>query len=131
MILDGEDRGGEGFVETFVAIEAEDPVVAGLSHGEVLLLHVAEEGLFEDFVGVFGGDFAGTVGAQGIDHDDFVCDGQEGLEAVLDPGLFVVGDDAGGDFGHGFAGIALGYRGLRRSYIGVKFTGVGRLWPVR
>lgn len=76
-----------------VGVEGEDVVVGGLGYAEVLLFDVAGEGVGDEG-GAFGaGDGGGVVGGEGVDYDDFIGYGLDGVDATGDVFFFVEGDD--------------------------------------
>lgn len=93
---DAADFGGEFGSATFIAIDAEDPIVGGGVDGEVAKFAEAFEFGGDDFGAVFAGDFDGAIGAEGIDKDEFIGP-FDGLKNFADLGAFVKGKDVSGD----------------------------------
>ena len=82
---------------TFVGVEIEDPVVASLLGGVVLLRCVTRPGSNEDAISELASDLNRAIRTFGIDDDDLIRPRQR-LQRVGDVVLFVVGDDGRSDF---------------------------------
>lgn len=108
-------------VEFFVGVEIEDPIVRGGSVGEILLRDETLPGMDDDAGAEGGGNFASLVGGAVVHDEDFVGEA-EGMDGAGDAGLFVVGDDGGGDFGHWICRGANGNTPLRLfpCYVGMQ-----------
>ena len=83
---------GEGGGEGFVGVDTEGEGVRDEGVGEVFLLGVAFPGVGCEYGAETMADGLGGVGRAGVDDDDFVNDGREGLEAAGNVALLVLGD---------------------------------------
>jgi hypothetical protein len=70
----GADRGCKLGRDALVGIQAQDPVVHGLRHGEILLWPEAEPRLLDHPRAAAAGDFYGMIATAGIDDDCFGCE---------------------------------------------------------
>ena len=92
LIFELENGLGEGGGEGFVGVDTDGEGMGDEGVGEVFLLGVAFPGVGGEFGAETMADGLGGVGGAGVDDDDFVNDGCEGLEAAGDVALFVLGD---------------------------------------
>src|SRR5437867_10760281 len=84
------------FGYSLIRIETEDPIVAGLLSGEVLLSRITRPGPHEYPIGERARNFNGAIGAFRVYDNDFICP-RQGFERIGDVVLFVESDNRSGD----------------------------------
>src|SRR5882724_3773152 len=96
MTLEIKDSFCQLWRHPLIGVEAEDPIIAGLLGGEVLLRRITRPGPDEYSIGEPASDFNSAIGALGVYDDDLVRP-RKGFERCGDVVLFVECDNDSGD----------------------------------
>ncbi len=68
-------------------------IIVGAGHGIVFLLNVSFEVMLDEFDVSAVTNLPGFIGRKGINHDDFICNLRNGIQAASDMSLFIEGND--------------------------------------
>lgn len=97
-----QDRRQVDLGDEFIAVQSQNPIIGGMSGGEVPGgAEIIDPCKINHLGGILGGNFLGAVGGTGIGNDDFEAIGADFLQALRDIFGFIFSDDTDGDGGHG------------------------------